>query len=54
MITVTTTTRDGNTFTEEFDDKQDAREFCAEEVKWETTARVTCAAINFDQPGDFA
>lgn len=54
MITVTIQTRAGETFTETFTSERAARRFCAEEVKWESTGRVTCDAIGFDQPGDFA
>jgi hypothetical protein len=54
MITATTTTRNGETFTETFDTEHAARRFCVEEVKWESTARVVCEAISFDQAGDFA
>ena len=52
MIEVTYTT--GETHTESFATERAARRFCAEEVKWENTKRVACAAIGFDQPGDFA
>lgn len=44
----------GDSETEMFHTLQQARSFCCEEVKWESTARVVCSAIGFDQRGDFA
>ena len=54
MIEVTVTYTTGETYTESFATERAARRFCAEEVKWENTKRVACAAIGFDQAGDFA
>lgn len=53
-IIVTITRQDGTTETETFDNEKKARSFCREEVKWESTARVVCPAIEFDQEGDYA
>jgi hypothetical protein len=30
-----------------------AKAICREEVKWESTARVICPSIGFDETGDF-
>lgn len=38
---------------EQFHTEREARAFCREEVKWESTKRVICDAIVFDQTGDF-
>lgn len=45
---------DGSIEIEMFHTEVEARAFCREEVKWESTSRVICDAITFDQPGDFA
>lgn len=54
MLEVTVTYKTGETYTESFATERAARRFCAEEVKWENTLRVTCPGIDFDQAGDFA
>ncbi len=54
MFEVNVTCKNGETYTAYFATERAARRFCAEEVKWENTKRVACAAIGFDQAGDFA
>ena len=56
MYTVIITTRWGfgaDTSTEEFDTEKQVRRFCREEVKWESTATVECAALDINETGDF-
>jgi hypothetical protein len=53
MFTVTVKDRSGNTYTENFTTDREALRFCREEVKWESTSRVVCDAIGFDEHGDF-
>ena len=51
---VTVTYLDGETVTADFDNARKAERFAREEVKWETTMRVICPAIDLDLVGDFA
>ena len=44
----------GETRTVTRDTEIAALAFCREEVKWESTQRVHCAALDFDREGDFA
>ena len=46
--------RDGSTENHMVHTEQHARSFCREEIKWESTARVICSRIGFDETGDFA
>jgi len=46
--------KDGGKIEVTFKTERAARVFCDEEVKWETTQRVVCPQIGFDQRGDFA
>lgn len=45
---------DGSIEVEQAHTKLEARAFCKEEVKWETTKRVICDEIGFDMTGDFS
>lgn len=44
----------GDIDVEQFHTDREARSFCREEIKWESTARVICSHIGFDETGDFA
>jgi hypothetical protein len=45
---------DGETVTADFDTARKAERFAREEIKWETTMRVICPALDLDLVGDFA
>lgn len=45
---------DGSIEVEQVHTKLEARAFCKEEVKWESTKRVICDKIGFDMSGDFS
>lgn len=44
----------GDIDVEQFHTDREALSFCREEVKWESTKRVICDRIGFDETGDFA
>jgi len=57
VFTVILTTRWGfgaETYENEFDTEKEARSFCREEVKWESTGTVKCVELDIDWTGDFA
>lgn len=45
--------RNGDVEVEAFHTEQEARAFCREEVKWESTKYVACQELNLILPGDF-
>jgi hypothetical protein len=51
---VTVTYLDGETVTADFESARKAERFAREEVKWETTARAICPALDLDLVGSFA
>ena len=50
---ITVTYRDGTEDKLIANSKGEAKAVCREEVKWESTARVVCPAIDFDETGSF-
>lgn len=54
MYEITIILRDGTKETVAVSFDWEAKAVCREEIKWETTARVVCPSIGFDEIGDFA
>lgn len=54
MIQITIQRRDGSIETVQTETEREARSICREEVKWESTQKVICEEICFDEFGDYA
>lgn len=53
IVVIVTSTIDGQ-FEETFTEEKKARRFIREELLWESTVRVQCAALNIDERGSMA